>query len=439
MVHKNMPDKLTAAALVHRLQPFGADAHLALAVSGGGDSMGLLALAAEAQKLDYAPRFSVLTVDHKLRPEAAAEAAQVAAVCRALGLPHTVLSADEKRSKTGIQQHARTLRYRLMAIWCAEHKAQALVVAHHQDDQAETVLMRMARGSGVKGLGGMAPRQKIHTDAGPLLLLRPFLTDAGDALKTVAAEAGLPINHDPSNDDTRFERVRWRRLLPKLEAEGLDAATLAELAANMRQAQAALDKKLTGWLEGYADWHEYGVLCLPRTPFEALPHAHQHRLLGRFVQYFGQHAHPLKRRKSERVLHNMTNTPHGGAVLGGTQVRWRSDVIFMGREAAACPSPLWLHDANGVWDKRFSFTSNGEVANLHLAALGQAGVQEMRNRGVVFDKKIPAVYLAALPGLFSGADLIDCPVLMKTPGNMTDFSISGVYSGSFYCDIFEQA
>ena len=76
---------------------------------------------------------------------------------------------------------------------------------------------------------------------------------------------------------------------------------------------------------------------------------------------------------------------------------------------------------------------------MHLAALGQAGVQEMRNRGVVFDKKIPAVYLAALPGLFSGADLIDCPVLMKTPGNMTDFSISGVYSGSFYCDIFEQA
>ena len=89
-----MPHKLTAAALLHRLQPFGAEAHLALAVSGGGDSMGLLALAAEAQKLDYAPRFSVLTVDHKLRPEAADEAAQVGDICRALGLPHYLLAAD---------------------------------------------------------------------------------------------------------------------------------------------------------------------------------------------------------------------------------------------------------------------------------------------------------------------------------------------------------
>ena len=433
-----MPHRLNPATLVHRLQPFGAEAHLALAVSGGGDSMGLLALAAEAQKFDYAPRFSVLTVDHKLRPEAAGEAAQVADICRALGLPHKVLSADENLSTTGIQQQARKLRYRLMAAWCAAQNAQALVLAHHQDDQAETVLMRMARGSGVKGLGGMAPRQKIHTEAGPLLLLRPFLNDSGDALKTVAAEAGLPVINDPSNEDTRFERVRWRRLLPKLEAEGLDAATLAELAANMRQTQAALDKKLTGWLEGHADWHEYGVLCLPRAGFAALPQTLQLRLLGRFVQHFGQHNHPLKRRKSERVLHDMANKPHGGAVLGGMHVRWRSHAVFLGREAAACPSPFLAHNANGIWDKRFSFSSNGEAENLHLAALGQAGVQEMRNRGVVFDKNIPAVYYAALPGLFADEALVDCPVLTETGGKLTDFSVSGVYCDGFYRDIFEQ-
>ena len=432
-----MPHKLTAAALLHRLQPFGAEAHLALAVSGGGDSMGLLALAAEAQKLDYAPRFSVLTVDHKLRPEAADEAAQVGDICRALGLPHYLLAADENLSQTGIQQEARNLRYRLMAGWCAAYEAQALVLAHHQDDQAETVLMRMARGSGVKGLGGMAPRRKIHTEAGPLLLLRPFLNDAGDALKNIAAAAGLPVIDDPSNEDTRFERVRWRRLLPKLAAEGLDAATLAEMAATMRQTQAALDKKLTGWLETHADWHEYGVLCLPRAGFEALPQAHQQRLLGRFVQYFGQHAHPLKRRKSERVLQHMANSPFGGAVLGGAQLRWRGDTIFMGREAAACPSPLALHDGDGIWDNRFRFASEKADKKLHLAALGQAGVQEMRNRGVVFDKKLPAVYFAALPGLFADEVLINCPVITKTGGKLTGFEVSDVYHNGFYGHIFE--
>lgn len=433
-----MPHKLTSAALVHRLQPYGADAHLALAVSGGGDSMGLLALAAEAQKLAHAPRFSVLTVDHKLRPEATDEAAQVADVCRALGLPHAVLTADEDLPTKGIQQQARRLRYRLMAGWCAQHDAQALVLAHHQDDQAETVLMRMARGSGVKGLGGMAPRQKIETEAGALLLLRPFLNEAGDRLKAIAAEAGLPICDDPSNQDTQFERVRWRRLMPKLAAEGLDAARLAEMATHMRQTQAALDKKLTGWLESHADWHDYGVLCLPRARFDALPQTHKQRLLGRFVQYFGQHRHPPKRRKSERVLDEMTHRPHGGAVLGGTQVRWRGDRVFMGREAAACPSPVGVSAAHGVWDKRFSFAAS-DAAGVHVAALGAEGVQEMRRRGEVFDDQIPAVYYAALPGLYVGADLMECPLVTQPPEKSKDFGISGVYSKDVFRDIMDVA
>lgn len=426
--------ELTAATLLHRLQPFGAEAHLALAVSGGGDSMGLLALAAQAQTYDHAPRFSVLSVDHKLRAEAAAEVTQVAQICRDLGLPHEVLTADKSLPEHDIQQQARKLRYRLMAAWCAQHNAQAVVLAHHRDDQAETVLMRMARGSGVQGLGGMAPRQKIHTDAGPLILLRPFLSDTGASLKQLAIEAGLPIIHDPSNDDPSFERVRWRRLLPRLEAEGLDAARLADIADTMRGAQAALDTKLTGWLDAHAAWHDYGVLCLPRAGFEALPRAHQQRLLGRFVQYFGHHPHPLKRKKTAHMLAQIAARPHGAAVLGGVHVRWRQETIFMGRETAACPTPLPLNAVKGVWDRRFALPDNC-ADSLHVAALGQAGVQELRDGGAVFDAQIPAAYFAALPGIFAGEKLQACPIIEKNNDNLTDFGFSSVYREGFYRDI----
>ena len=433
-----MPYKLKPATLLHRLQPYGAEAHLALAVSGGGDSMGLLALAAQAQTYDHAPRFSVLSVDHKLRPEAAAEVAQVAQICRDLGLAHVILSADKSLPEHDIQQQARQLRYRLMAGWCAEHGAQAVVLAHHRDDQAETVLMRMARGSGVQGLGGMAPRQKIHTDAGPLTLLRPFLRDSGAALKQLAIEAGLPIIHDPSNDDTSFERVRWRRLLPKLEAEGLGAARLAEMADTMRGAQAALDAKLTLWLDAYAAWHDYGVLCLPRPLFGALPVAQQQRLLGRFVQYFGHHPHPLKRKKTAHVLALIAARPHGAAVLGGVHVRWRQATVFMGRETAACPTALPLNAVKGVWDRRFAL-NDIRADDVHVAALGQAGVQELRHRGVVFDARLPAAYFAALPGIFAGEKLHGCPIIEKNNDNLTDFGFSSVYREGFFRDILESA
>lgn len=425
--------ELTGAAFLHRLQPYGADAHLALAVSGGGDSMGLLALAAETQKMSYAPRFTVLTVDHGLRPEAAGEAAQVAAACKRLGVPHVTLTADAALPDSGIQQQARRLRYRLMAAWCAEHGADALVLAHHRDDQAETVLMRMARGSGVSGLGGMAPRQTLQTEAGPLLLLRPFLQEAGATLKALAYVAALPVIEDPSNRDEQFERVRWRKLLPLLAVQGLSAERLAAMAEEMRSVQAALDKKLTGWLDAYADWHPYGVLCLPRQDFDALPLAHRQRLLGRFVQYFGGHKHPLKQKKSDRALAQIAGQGHGATVLGGALVRWRKAQLFIGREAAACAATTVASE--GDWDHRFRVEAASQNPDLSLAALGAGGVNDLRARGGRFDTAIPAAYFAALPGVFDGEKLLGCPVLSAEMREVTDFRLSGVYSHTLYRDI----
>ena len=434
-----MLPKPTASALLKNLQPFNADSHFALAVSGGGDSMGLLALVAKAKQLIGAPRFTVLTVNHGLRHAAQAEASQVAAQCEKLQLAHVTLMADIKLGTSDIQQQARNLRYRLMAAWCAENNAQALVLAHHRDDQAETILMRMARGSGISGLGGMAPRQVLQTEAAPILLLRPLLDYAGSALKAMARADGLPVIEDPSNADMQFERVRWRRLLPLLEEQGLDAAKLADMASEMRALQAALDKKLTAWLEHYAVWHEYGVLRLPRPDFEALPRAHRQRFIGRFVQYFGQHRHPVKQKKSDRLLSHIEKTPHGAASLGGLHMRWRKNQFFLGREAAACPALLPLAEmaalSDDQFDKRFAFVGHDMKKSLQLGALGEHGVDEMRARGAAFDKTIPAAYYAALPGVFDGNELLECPLLSPPAERETDLQSTSVYYAGLYRDI----
>ena len=430
-----MPLKPTAQTLLDALTPFGTDAHLALAVSGGGDSMGLLALAAQLQNTDTAPRFSVLTINHGLRAQAAEEAAQVAAMCKKLGLPHAILAADERLGATDIQQQARNLRYRLMAQWCADNQAQGVVLAHHRDDQAETILMRLARGSGISGLGGMAAKQVLHTAQGSLLLLRPFLASAGVDLQDCAHQAGLPVIDDPSNRDSQYERVRWRQILPLLEAEGLGAERLAAMADEMRMVQAALDNKLANWLDRHADWHDYGVLSVPRNDFDALPVPHKQRFIGRFAQYFGQHAHPLKQKKTDRLLRHIDDTAHGASVLGGMHVRWRKAKLFLGREAAACPTALMVPHTDVVYDRRFKLTASENAENQRLAALGSTGVASMRARGVVFDDTVPTAYFAALPGIFDGDNLLDCPLVPVPDATLKPVKLGGIFHKSLYRDI----
>ncbi|MBT5157275.1 MAG: tRNA lysidine(34) synthetase TilS [Rhodobiaceae bacterium] len=422
----------TAAGFLKTLSRLKAGAHVALGVSGGGDSLGLLALAAKAQNLKKAPQFSVLTVDHGLRPEARAEAKRVAAACKKLGLKQVTLRAKEKLSASDVQQQARLLRYRLMAQWCARHKAEALVLAHHQDDQAETVLMRLARGSGVNGLSGMAEKQILSTPAGDLVLLRPFLTWRGSDLKRLAEKSGLLAEQDPSNHDRQFERVRWRQALPKLAEAGLSVEALSALAETMREVRTTLDAQLLTWLETHATWHEYGVLCLPRAPYTRLGDASRTRLMAAFVRYFGAHAHPLKRAQMHAFAARPLDSASGGATLGGAQMRWRQKTVFIGRELAACPAPMPIGSQASLWDHRWLLKSREK--GLFVAPLGQAGLQGLRdgaekNSGQrTLDKALPACYAAALPAFFKGERWMACPTIApKTGFSATQLAAEGLF------------
>jgi tRNA(Ile)-lysidine synthase len=204
---------------------------LGLAVSGGPDSLALLLLAHAA----LPGRVEAATVDHRLRPGSAAEAAMVATVCERLGVPHAVLSVEV--ASGNVQAEARAARYAALAAWMTERGLTVLATGHHADDQAETLLMRLNRGSGVAGLAGVRARGEVP--ASRLPLLRPLLGWRRAELAAVVEGAALVAAADPSNTDARFDRVRMRQALAG--ADWLDAAALGQSAGHLADADAALD------------------------------------------------------------------------------------------------------------------------------------------------------------------------------------------------------
>ena len=206
---------------------------IGIAVSGGPDSLALLLLAATARPGSV----EAATVDHALRAGSREEAEMVAQVRAALNVPHTILTAEwGDKPTTAIQERAREERYRLLGQWAKDRKLDAIATAHHLDDQAETLLMRLARGAGVRGLAGMRAAAVVPGSDVPLL--RPLLGWRRIELERICASAGLEPTRDPSNADEQFERVRVRRALA--QADWLDPQALAASAANLGDAEDAL-------------------------------------------------------------------------------------------------------------------------------------------------------------------------------------------------------
>ena len=212
---------------------------LLLAVSGGPDSTALMLMAVEWARAESRPKLYTATVDHGLRKESAAEAAEVGRLAEILGAPHAILRWEGDKPAARLQERAREARYRLLGEEARRVGARVVVTAHHLDDQAETVLLRLTRGSGVAGLAGMAAR----TRRGDIEIARPLLDWSKSALAAVCEARGVAFARDPSNDDTRFARPRLRRLAGVLAAEGLDALALARLARRAAAVETALARQ----------------------------------------------------------------------------------------------------------------------------------------------------------------------------------------------------
>ena len=307
---------------------------LVLAVSGGPDSTALMVLAARWRTvLKHGPRLVAVTVDHALRTGSAREARTVKALARRLGILHRTMRWSGAKPETGLQEAARAARYRLLASAARAAGAAHILTAHTRDDQAETVLLRMAHGSGLTGLAAMArttplgagrekpesgfpqadmrarkknERVAIHSTgrrasvaaapcAAALVIVRPLLDLPKARLIATLEAAGIAFCDDPSNRDPRFTRARLRELMPMLAGEGLDARRLALMARRVRRAEAAIEFMvgIAAGATSQATWGNGGAIRLDADKFLDLPAEVALRLLGRAILRAGGAA-PLR-------------------------------------------------------------------------------------------------------------------------------------------------
>lgn len=352
------------AALAGLFSAVAGEAAIGLAVSGGADSLALLLLAQRwAAAQPTTPRLHVYSVDHGLRADAAAEVAMVMAVAKSLGVAGTALQWTGTKPATGLQEAARLARYGLIGAAMRQDGVRVLLTAHHRNDQAETVLMRLAHGSGIEGLRGMTPM----ADIAGVRIHRPLLDVDPAALRAVVESAGLSPAEDPSNSDEHYERVRWRNAMPQLAALGLDAATIAIFAARMGEADAAIAQMAEGCFAEMVQLDGFGAARIELAGFVRLSPAISTRVLGRVLNIVGGRQKPRALGQVERLRQVIVEDGLAKATtVLGCVVRTKGDAISVAREPGrAVPGDAMLRPrAELIWDERFLITNSSDETEL---------------------------------------------------------------------------
>jgi len=376
-----------------RFEPFEAQPHIAVACSGGPDSLALAVLA-DAWAGARMGRVTALIVDHGLRPEAAHEAASTRKRLAQLGIRAAVLTGTVDAPARDVQNAARDLRYRLLQDWCAARRVLHLLVAHHREDQAETLLLRLGRGSGVDGLAAMAPETMLNH----VRILRPLLQVPKAHLQAVARQAAGTFVEDASNRDLAFARVRVRRLQPALAAEGLTVERLAATAARMGRARSALEQAVNALLGAAVGIYPSGYCRIAPQPLAAAPDEIALRALSRIVACISGAAHPPRLDRLERLHAALCDGRLGrGRTLGGVRVMEWQDAVLAVREAAAMAPPVRL-TGQVLWDGRYS--AETVAPGWSLGALGSAGAAQMAKRDAGSQTAPPRVVWPTLPAFW---------------------------------------
>jgi tRNA(Ile)-lysidine synthase len=409
-------------------------APIAIAVSGGADSMALMHIAQRA--LDLVPpqmetmrqpgwpRLVVLTVDHGLRPGSADDAAWVVSRAEAAGLPCQVLRWMGDKPAQGIQAAARAARYRLMhEALVAEAKpfqglVRPLVTAHHLEDQAETFLMRLARGSGIDGLSAMQP---VGTSA-QLVVRRPLLGLPKSRLIATLKAADLDWREDPSNDRDDFERVRVRKALGVLADLGITSAYIARSATRLSRARDAVLSEAAEAAKRHIHWHDGAFGSIPLDAINDLAEEIAIRVLTRLIGAFSGEAPDPRLSEIESLVERIRATtdrswPARAATLGGCRLDWRpGGILRVWREAGRTALPTLTIDPgtkSAVWDRRFEITTSPDLGGpVDVRALGAAGWRAVKAEHRVLAKlHLPPGAAATLPACWLGDRLLAVPGL----------------------------
>lgn len=377
---------LAAVSCLH-----GLTAPFAVAVSGGGDSMALLHLAHRA----CPGAVRAVTVDHGLRPDSAAEAATVAAFCAAHAIAHTTLRWQGPLPGGNLMDQARHARTRLIADWAKGQGVSAVLLGHTADDQAETLLMTLARAAGLDGLSGLRPQWQAEG----ITWHRPLLEMSRADLRRYLVAQGLSWAEDPSNDNDRFTRARARKALKALAPLGLTAARLAHSVRNLAAARAALQEVTAAAAQTHVR-EIAGALVLDGAALDRLPDDIQRRLLIAALRWISAAPHPPREAQLAQLRSRLQ--ARRDATLGGVRFRWTEGRLMMVREPRAAQGPVPM---GRVWDGRWQL-SGPAPQGAEIRALGPAGLRACPD----WQAHGPREALIVSPALWVGDTLIAAPL-----------------------------
>jgi tRNA(Ile)-lysidine synthase len=376
--------------------------HIALAVSGGSDSMALLRLA--EQWSQHRIEISVLTVDHGLRPEAAAEAVKVAEWCKLLGLEHHTLCWEGTKPKTGLQAKARAARYDLLGNWCKTNGVTYLLTGHTMDDQAETVLMRQQRTDTAESLAGIWETAVWNG----VKVFRPLLGQSRADLRAYLVSLGQPWLDDPSNSDRRFERVRVRETL----AEEGRRVELADIAVQAGHEARALAQATEQWIDAQLTSYPEGFGAVPRAGFYELDPSLQRRVLQQLLLIYGAGC-PAEPGELDYLAKWIMGQGISRRTLGGAMFACRQSSVLIGREwGRISPDPVVVPDSGEIlWDGRFLIQAPPQAQVVPVGRL----------RGVARREEIPGFVQQSLPAVLTGDGGVFIPHLAAVSGVSAKF------------------
>lgn len=390
-----------------------------VAVSGGGDSNALLVLLCDWAAAN-GRRLEAVTVDHGLRAESAAEAAAVAALCARRGIPHATLQWRGWDGRGNLQAAARAARRRLIGDWAQGRGIGSVALGHTLDDQAETFLLRLARGSGVDGLSGMAAVSR----RGGVTWLRPMLGIPRAELRDFLTASGLDWAEDPSNADARFDRVRARAALAPLAAFGLGPERLAATAAAMARARVALEVGCEDLARTCLRYGPAGDVALDPVRLAAAPEELRLRVLSGVLCWVAGEVYRPRLARLQPLADAVVSGKLGhGATLHGCLLRRSGGAVMIRREPGRVRRPVPA--ADGHWDGRWTLESlSGPVAGVTIAALGRDGLARLPGWRLAGPARET---LLTTPALWRGGDLLAAPFAGKPNG--AGFRLSGSRPG----------
>lgn len=379
---------------------------LGVAVSGGGDSTALLLLL-DRWARGTGRRLAAITIDHGLRRESAAEAGAVAALCARLGIPHEVRRWAAAAPGGNLQMRAREARLALIADWARESGLGAVALGHTRDDQAETVILRLLRGSGVDGLAGMAPVAERHG----ILWLRPMLGIGREALRTWLAGRGESWIEDPSNDDPAFDRTLARRALAELGRIGLTPEGVARTAERMARARAALEADTRALARIAARPGIAGDLVLDPDLLAASPREIALRLLAGGLMWVAASIYRPRHEALDALLDAVLAGRAGrGLTLAGCVIRPVRIGLAIRREPARVQPPVPL--SAGCWDGRWRLDAapaGVDATDLLIEAAGTEALavfSAWRERGIARETALTTPAIRDRAGRLVAAPLV---------------------------------